>query len=112
MENYYEILGVNETATQEEIKKAYRKKAVEHHPDKGGDEAIFKKVSEAYDTLGDENKRAQYDNQRNNPFGNFAGGDPFDDFSSFFGNMNNQQRQRRAPDKIINVSVGVVDSYI
>lgn len=112
MENYYETLGVNETASQDEIKKAYRKKAVEHHPDKGGDETIFKKISEAYETIGDETKRAQYDNQRNNPFGNFAGGDPFDAFSSFFSNMGNQQRQRRAPDKIINVSVGVVDSFI
>ena len=114
MENYYDILGVNETATQEEIKKAYRKKAVEHHPDKGGDESIFKKVSEAYDTIGDENKRAQYDNQRRNPFGNFnqGGGDPFDIFNNFFGNMGGQPRQRRAPDKIVDVTVGVVDSYM
>lgn len=114
MENYYDILGVNETATQEEIKKAYRKKAVEHHPDKGGDESIFKKVSEAYDTIGDENKRAQYDNQRRNPFGNFnqGSGNPFDIFNDFFGNMGGQPRQRRAPDKIVDVTVGVVDSYL
>ena len=59
-ESYYDILGVSETATQDEIKKAYRKKAVEHHPDKGGDEQVFKKISEAYDTVGDESKRRQY----------------------------------------------------
>ena len=75
MENLYEILGVNENATSDEIKKTYRKLAMEHHPDKGGDEEKFKKISEAYDTLGDDNKRGQYDNQRKNPFGNM-----FDDF--------------------------------
>ena len=68
MEDFYQILGVNETASQDEIKKAYRKLAVEHHPDKGGDENKFKKISEAYDTIGDENKRSQYDNQKRNPF--------------------------------------------
>jgi DnaJ-class molecular chaperone len=46
-ESYYNILGVSETATQDEIKKAYRKKAVEHHPDKGGDEQVFKKIRSA-----------------------------------------------------------------
>ena len=59
MENFYQTLGVNENATQDEIKKAYRKLAVEHHPDKGGDENKFKKISEAYDTVGDESKRSQ-----------------------------------------------------
>jgi len=57
MENFYQTLGVSETASQDEIKKAYRKLAVQHHPDKGGDEDTFKKISEAYDTIGDENKR-------------------------------------------------------
>ena len=56
MENLYDILSVNETATQDEIKKSYRKLAMEHHPDKGGSEEKFKKISEAYETLSDENK--------------------------------------------------------
>ena len=43
MEDFYKVLGVNENASQDEIKKAYRKLAVEHHPDKGGDENTFKK---------------------------------------------------------------------
>ena len=72
-ENYYEVLGVDENATQEDIKKAYRNLAKENHPDKGGDGEMFKKISAAYDTIGDENKRKQYDNQKKNPFGgNFA----------------------------------------
>ncbi len=61
MEDYYKILGVSKTASKDEIKKAYRKLAHKHHPDKGGDEKTFKKISEAYHTLSDDNKRAQYD---------------------------------------------------
>jgi len=60
--DYYSILGVDKDASQEEIKKAYRKKAHTFHPDKAdGDEEKFKKVSEAYDVLSDETKRAKYD---------------------------------------------------
>ena len=109
MENYYSVLGVNENSTQDEIKKTYRKKAIEFHPDKGGDEEMFKKISEAYDTLGDEQKRKAYDNERRNPFSQM-GGDPFDIFQDMF-NMQNRS-QRRAPDKIVEVGVGAVDSYI
>ncbi len=60
-EDYYDILGVSKDASQEEIKKAYRKKAHKHHPDKGGDEEKFKKVNQAYQVLSDEKKRKQYD---------------------------------------------------
>ncbi len=60
-ENYYDILGVSKDASQEEIKKAYRKKAHKHHPDKGGDEEKFKKINEAYQVLSDEEKRKRYD---------------------------------------------------
>lgn len=109
MENFYETLGVKESATQDEIKKAYRKLAVKHHPDKGGSEDTFKKISEAYDTLGDENKRKQYDNQKNNPFGDMGGG--FNPFSDMF-NMFNQGFRRGAPDKILHVNVGVIESFL
>lgn len=64
MNDYYSILGVNENASHEEIKKAYRKLANQHHPDKGGDQAKFKDISVAYDTLSDAQKRSEYDQQR------------------------------------------------
>ena len=55
-ENLYDILGVSKSASQEEIKKAYKKLALQHHPDKGGDEEVFKQISGAYSVLSDEQK--------------------------------------------------------
>ena len=61
-ENYYKILGVDKNASKSEIKKAFHKLAHKYHPDKkGGDEAMFKKASEAYSVLSDEKKKAEYD---------------------------------------------------
>ncbi|MBD3426468.1 MAG: DnaJ domain-containing protein [Candidatus Omnitrophica bacterium] len=78
-EDYYSVLGVKEDASQDKIKKAYRKLALKYHPDKNpGDkkaEEKFKKISEAYYTLGDEKRRKEYDNLRK--MGGFTG-----DFSS------------------------------
>jgi len=67
---HYETLGVSDKATADEIKKACRKLASQHHPDKGGDKAKFQEVQAAYDTLSDDNKRQQYDMQRNGFGGN------------------------------------------
>lgn len=93
--DYYSILGVSKTASQDEIKKAYRKLAAKHHPDKGGNTAEFQKVEEAYRTLSDENKRSQYDNPMpqysfhtgnmndiNDIFGAMFGAGPFGGFNS------------------------------
>lgn len=107
MENYYDILEVTENATQDEIKKSYRKLAMQYHPDKGGNEEKFKKLSEAYDIIGDETKRVQYDNQRRNPFGN--GGTIFDEF---FNRGFHSQRKTSAPEKVVNLNVGAIESYL
>ncbi len=74
--DYYAILGVSKTASPDEIKRAFRKKAHEHHPDKkGGDEAKFKEINEAYQVLSDPQKRQQYDTFGSaGPQGGFGGG--------------------------------------
>lgn len=94
-EDFYNILGLSKNATQAEIKKAYRKKAVQFHPDKNpGDataEANFKKAAEAYEILGDEQKRAKYDQYGHQAFegGGFGsgGGMNMDDIFSQFGDI-------------------------
>jgi curved DNA-binding protein len=64
MEDYYSILGIQQSASQEEIKRAYRSLASKHHPDKGGDTAKFQKIQEAYSVLGDPEKRQEYHNPK------------------------------------------------
>ena len=79
-EDFYDILGVSKQASEAEIKKAYRKKAIQYHPDKNpGDqtaETNFKKAAEAYEVLSDSKKRAQYDQYGHAAFegGGFGGG--------------------------------------
>lgn len=108
MADHYTTLGVNKNAGPDEIKKAYRKLASQHHPDKGGDTKKFQEVEEAYRVLSDPEKRAQYDNPQpqfgGGPFGGFGGGgfppgfeDLFSAFghgSPFFGQGFRQQPQR------------------
>lgn len=106
MKDYYGILGINEGAGEEEIRQAYKKLAMKHHPDRGGDQAQFQEVQEAYSTLTDPNRRAQWEQQRafgngGHPGGfNFAfnfGGDINDFFRSFhspFGHVRPQPQNR------------------
>lgn len=78
VKDYYQVLGVSEDASADEIKKAYRNLAREHHPDKNPDkpdaEEKFKEIQEAYSVVGDETKRREYDARRKNPFGGFGDG--------------------------------------
>ena len=89
--NFYKILGVERTATQDDIKKAYRKAALENHPDRNPDKANadsrIKEINAAYETLGDEKKRKEYDLQGRNPFGNggcFKNGELYRFFVFYF----------------------------
>ncbi len=115
-QDYYELLGISKDASADEIKKAFRKLAVKHHPDKeGGDEAKFKEISEAYEVLKDQTKRQRYDQfghagvggnsgaPGGNPFEGFGGqgqsmhfdfgdGGLGDIFGSFFGGGQSQRR--------------------
>lgn len=120
--DYYEVLGVSKNASADELKKAFRRKAIEHHPDKGGDEAKFKEINEAYDVLKDDKKRQRYDQFGHagvgGAAGGGAGGDPFgggfggyqgqgvnfdfddlglgDIFGSFFGGEQSTRGRRKA----------------
>lgn len=125
--DYYSILGVNRSASQDEIKKAFHKLAKQYHPDKqGGDEEKFKEISEAYNVLSDEKKRAEYDSYGRvftgsgggqgagqaggfgfdpNDFAGFADFDMGDIFSEFFGGGGGRRRQPRGRDISIDVEL-------
>jgi DnaJ-class molecular chaperone len=106
--DYYKTLGVQRTASESDLKKAYKKLSMQHHPDRGGDAEKFKQVSEAYSTLKDPQKRQQYDTpqqqQQSQGFGpnGFQGMGGFEDLFGQFGfnpNVNRQQnQQQRNPD--------------
>lgn len=97
--DHYQTLGVNKSASFEDIKKAYRKLAAQHHPDRGGDTKKFQEIQSAYDTLIDPQKRAAYDNpQPQHGFHFQAGGFPpgFEDmFEHAFGGMFGRRQQHR-----------------
>lgn len=132
--DYYEVLGVSKNASPDEIKKAYRKLAVQYHPDRGGDEEKFKEINEAHEVLKDESKRRRYDqfghagvgssaSSDGNPFGGFGGGGAqgvnfdFGDlglgdiFESFFGRGGHtQQRSNRGRDVETSLDVSFEDA--
>lgn len=136
--DYYEVLGVSKNATQDEIKKAYRKLAKKHHPDANLDnkeaaEKAFKEVGEAYEVLSNEQKRQMYDNYGHDAAnGNFSGGNyggynvdfsgfdfggGFEDiFSSFFGGGQTRKVDPNAPRKgddiTVNTTITFEESYL
>lgn len=83
MTNLYQILGLEKSASTDDIKKAYKKLAVQNHPDKGGDEKKFQEISNAYDILSDPKKKQDYDNGNSNGNRHHANHD--DIFAHFFG---------------------------
>jgi curved DNA-binding protein len=119
--DHYQTLGVSKTASQDEIKKAYRKLATKHHPDKGGDTATFQSIAQAYDTLSDPVKRAQYDSPQHSfdPFTQ-GGGQGWHDVSSMFGGnpfeqffrQAQQPNRRKNRDLNIRVNVNFKQSYL
>lgn len=121
--DYYNILGVKRGANDDEIKKAYRKLAMKHHPDRGGDEKKFKEISTAYDVLSDPQKRQMFDsgmdpnnqNQggfyRQGPFEFHMGGVPpgMEDMFGAFGFGAGFARQRRNKNISVNVEISLTD---
>jgi len=128
--NYYDILGIDKKATKEDVKKAFRKLAQKHHPDKGGDEAKFKEITEAYATLADEKKRREYDSYGQSFGGGQAGFDPsqyggfgqggvefdlsdlFEGFGDIFGGGQGRSRVKRGRDISIDIEVSFKESIL
>ncbi|CAN4123255.1 unnamed protein product [Withania somnifera] len=120
---YYEILGVANSASQDDLKKAYRKAAIKNHPDKGGDPEKFKEIAQAYEVLSDPEKREIYDQYGEDALkegmgGGGGGHDPFDIFRSFFGGSafggggsGRGRRQRRGEDVVHPLKVSLEDLY-
>jgi len=117
MKDYYKILGVEKTADEETIKKAYRRLAMKYHPDKNPDdsdaEAKFKEAAEAYETLSDKSKRKHYDAYGTAPSGSHARHSAAQDFYDFFRHQarrpHNRQRQQRPEAVTVNATVELED---
>ena len=111
--DYYSILGVPKNSSPEQLKKAYKKQSMQHHPDRGGNEETFKKVNEAYSTLKDPQKRQQYDNpqpqQRQFNTGNMHG---FEDIFGANGPFGFGNRRPKNPDIRIKVSISIEETFI
>ncbi|KAL7148075.1 hypothetical protein ABFS83_06G152800 [Erythranthe nasuta] len=124
---YYEILGVEKTASPDDLKKAYRKLAIKNHPDKGGDSEKFKEIAQAYEVLNNPEKREIYDQYGEDALkegmggGGGGGHNPFDIFESFFGGSGHpfgggggsrgQRRVRRGEDVVHPLKVSLDNLY-
>lgn len=129
--DHYSTLGLDKSASADDIQKAFRKAAMKHHPDRGGDAGKFQEINEAYSTLSDPQRRAEYDMAGQNPFGQqghpFAnsfhfttgnpfqggGGNPFNDVFNQFGfQFHTGQQQPRNRDLNIRCKISLKDSYM
>src|SRR6266700_2612550 len=131
-QDFYDILGVGKSADADELKRAYRKLAMQYHPDRNaGDksaEVKFKEISEAYDVLKDDQKRAAYDRfghaafeagmgaagaRAGGPFGDFGSfGDVFEDiFGQMMGGMGRGKRQNRGQDLRYNLEISLEEAF-
>jgi DnaJ-class molecular chaperone len=116
--NYYDVLGVPTDASEGDIKKAFRKLASQHHPDKGGDTDKFQQLQEAYEILSDPDKRHQYDHPPRQGFsGNFHDHTTFADdvFAQMFGagqrGFQFRQQNVRNPDAMTNIMISMKDCF-
>jgi curved DNA-binding protein len=120
MNDHYQTLGVSRDATENDIKSAYRKMAMKHHPDRGGDINEFQRIQEAYDTLGDPQKKSSYDNPAASQDGfqfDFGNGFP-QGFEAFFGQGSPFEQMfrfnRRAPQNQniqVSTSISLEDAF-
>ena len=129
---FYDLLGINKGASQEDIKKAYRKAAISNHPDKGGDPEKFKEIANAYQILSDDNKRRDYDQLGDEMFNENAGGgggggghffngmNPHDIFSNLFGggggfpfevNMHGGMHHVKRNDHLHNLNISLHEAF-
>jgi len=122
---YYQVLGVPKEASQDDLKKAYRKAAIKNHPDKGGDPEKFKELAQAYEVLSDPEKREIYDQYGEDALkegmgGGGGGHDPFDIFSQFFntpggspfgGGGSSRHRRRKGEDVVHPLKVSLEELY-
>lgn len=120
---YYELLGVSKNASQDELRKAYRKSAIKNHPDKGGDPEKFKEVAQAYEVLNDPEKRDIYDQYGEDALKEGMGGggpshNPFDIFENLFnasafggGSSSRFRRQQQGEDVVQTLKVSLEELY-
>jgi DnaJ family protein A protein 2 len=110
---YYDILGVEKKASQEQIRQAYRKLAAKNHPDRGGDPEKFKEILTAYETLSDQEKRAIYDQYGEEGLKEGGMGGGFDPFDMFGGGMGGgyKQQKRKVKSRLIQLKITLEEAY-